>query len=133
MPAEAAAELPKPNEISARNLIVLENFDVRDRAGLTKTLLGEQSKRIRKSLIPAACGWIAANGCTATAKPYCPISHQPARFRDPATGMPFASLHAYREMRRLLHGHIRWSCLLDAYVGQAGVAARGVPEGFLGG
>ncbi|CCX04548.1 Similar to hypothetical protein [Tuber melanosporum Mel28]; acc. no. XP_002839876 [Pyronema omphalodes CBS 100304] len=106
---------PKPNEISARNLIVLENFElplVRDRAALIKTLWGDQTRRLP------------------TTKPYCVISHQPAKFRDPATGMPFASLKAYQDIRRLLHGEVRWSCLLDAYVGETGVAAKGVPEGF---
>ncbi|KAI5820908.1 YL1 nuclear protein-domain-containing protein [Pyronema omphalodes] len=106
---------PKPNEISARNLIVLENFEpslVRDKAALIKTLWGDQTRRLP------------------TTKPYCVISHQPAKFRDPATGMPFASLKAYQDIRRLLHGEIRWSCLLDAYVGETGLAAKGVPEGF---
>ncbi|KAF8533798.1 YL1 nuclear protein-domain-containing protein [Trichophaea hybrida] len=106
---------PKSNEISGRNLVVLENFDlsaIKDRASLIKTLWGEQTRRLP------------------TTKPYCVISHQPAKFRDPTTGMPFASLHAYREIRRLLHGEIRWSYLVGAYVGEVGVAARGVPEGF---
>ncbi|KAA8911454.1 YL1 nuclear protein-domain-containing protein [Sphaerosporella brunnea] len=106
---------PKPNEVSARNVIVLENFDlnlVRDKASLTKALLGNQTKPLP------------------VAKPYCPITQQPAKFRDPATGMPLANLHAYREMRRLLRGEIRWSHLLGAYMGEAGDAASGVPEGF---
>jgi vacuolar protein sorting-associated protein 72 len=70
------------------------------------------------------------NNGTATTKPHCVISNQPAKFRDPATGIPFASLHAYREIQRLLRGEIRWSYMLDAYVGEVGMAASGVPEGF---
>lgn len=107
---------PKPIDPSARNIIILENFEphtVRDRASLVKTLWGDQHRRIP------------------TTKPYCSVTHQPAKFRDPATGMPFASLHAYRELRRLLRGEIQWSYLLDAYVGEANMTpAMGVPEGF---
>ena len=66
-----------------------------------------------------------------THKPLCVITHQPAKFRDPTTGMPYASLHAYREIQKILQGEIQWSCLLGAYVGTPNVAAKGVPDGFL--
>ena len=45
---------PLPNEVSARNLIVLENFEpstVRDKASLVKVLWGEQSRRFRVFLL----------------------------------------------------------------------------------
>lgn len=67
----------------------------------------------------------------ATHKPLCVITHQPAKFRDPTTGMPYASLQAYREVQNILQGEIQWSCLLGAYVGRPNVAAKGVPDGFL--
>ncbi|CUS13649.1 unnamed protein product [Tuber aestivum] len=112
------SEAPKPKtEHSSRNLVVLENFDpaaVQTREGLAKVLFPSDPKRT----------WH-------THKPLCVITHQPARFRDPATGMPYASLNAYREIQRILQGEIQWSCLLGAYVGTPNFAAKGVPDGFL--
>lgn len=58
------------------------------------------------------------------------ITQKPAHFRDPLTGMPYADVQAYNELRKILRGDIRWSSLLGAYVGTAGSPARGVPEGF---
>ena len=34
------------------------------------------------------------------AKALCAITGQPARYRDPATGLPYADLEAFRELRR---------------------------------
>ena len=135
-PLAAPAPPPKPTVPSARNLIVLENFElpaIRDRASLVKTLWGDQTRRLRKPPAHPPLARAAANppSLAATNKPLCVITQKPARFCDPATGMPFASLRAYRDIRRLLHGEIRWSYLLGAYVGEAaGAAAKGVPEGF---
>ena len=61
----------------------------------------------------------------------CAVTGRPARFRDPATGLPYADRHAYAALRKLRQGKARWSALLGAYVG-VGVAARGVPDNFLG-
>ena len=60
----------------------------------------------------------------------CAITGQPARFREPKTGLAFANAYAYREIERLSHGGSQWSNLLDCYVGGADSAARGVPERF---
>lgn len=58
----------------------------------------------------------------------CCITHLPARFRDPATSLPYCNAYAYKEIQRLRRGEYRYSGLLGAYVG--GVPARGVPERF---
>lgn len=62
--------------------------------------------------------------------PLCAITNQPARYRDPKTGLPYHNAYAYREIRRLAGGEFRWSALLGCWVGE-GSAARGVPARFL--
>lgn len=60
----------------------------------------------------------------------CAITNRPAKFRDPASGLPYYNAFAYREIQALRRGDYRWSSLLQAYVGQAR-AARGVPRRFV--
>ena len=60
----------------------------------------------------------------------CAITGQPAKFRDPKTGLPYANAYAYKEMQRLANGGSRWSNLLECYVGASNTAARGVPDRF---
>ena len=55
---------------------------------------------------------------------------QPAKFRDPKTGLAYANSYAYKEIQRLRTGGSRWSNLLDCYVGPVKSVARGVPERF---
>jgi len=61
----------------------------------------------------------------------CYITSELARFRDPQTGIPYANIWAYKQMQRIRSGQVRWSSLLEAYVGPGDEAAKGVPEGFL--
>ena len=60
----------------------------------------------------------------------CAITNQPARFRDPRTGLPYANKYAYTQIQLLQKGGSRWSNLLDCYVGSSNLAARGVPDRF---
>lgn len=59
------------------------------------------------------------------------ITHQPARYRDPDTGLPFFNRFAYEEIQRLKRGDYRFSQLLGAWAGSGVWAAAGVPERFL--
>lgn len=61
----------------------------------------------------------------------CVITNNPARYKDPKTGLPFASMSAFKQLRRLYHGEYNWSRLLGAWVGSDKQAALGVPERFL--
>lgn len=61
----------------------------------------------------------------------CAITAQPAKYRDPGTGLPYADSYAYKEIQRLRKGGSIWSDLLGCYVGPSNNAARGVPERFL--
>ena len=60
----------------------------------------------------------------------CAITGQPARFREPKTGLAFTNAYAYKGIERLSLGGSQWSNLLDCYVGGADTAAYGVPERF---
>ena len=60
----------------------------------------------------------------------CAITMQPARFRDPRTGLAYANSYAYKELQKLRKGGARWSNLLGCYVGPVNSAAHGVPERF---
>lgn len=59
------------------------------------------------------------------------ITHHPARYRDPETGLPFFNSYAYKEIQRLKRGDYRFSGLLGAWAGSGTFAAAGVPERFL--
>ena len=59
------------------------------------------------------------------------ITHHPARYRDPKTGLPFYNTQAYKEIQRLQRGDYKWSSLLGVWVGGGSHAATGVPARFL--
>ncbi|KAL9118080.1 MAG: hypothetical protein Q9187_005377 [Circinaria calcarea] len=118
--------LPPPpvTEYLSRNLVILENIDpnaVRIPELQNHVLLAKGKKVTGK--LPSK-----------TPKPtveLCAITGQPARFRDPRTGLAYANSYAYKEIQKLRNGGSRWSNLLGCYVGSASTAARGVPERFL--
>ena len=45
------------------------------------------------------------------------ITHQPARYRDPKTGLPYYNSYAYREIQKLQPGAYKWSHLVGAWMG----------------
>ena len=63
----------------------------------------------------------------------CAVTSQPAKYRDPATEIPYATRYAYQEIQRLKLGSYQWSDLLGCFVGTATTAAKGVPEDFWSG
>lgn len=83
--------------------------------------------------------------------PPCAVSNHSARYRDPSTGLPYAGKEAFQVLRSLVRGlnanegdekrisshntpkekPVRWSTLLNAWVGKEGTAAGGVPPGFI--
>ncbi|KAI9742598.1 MAG: hypothetical protein M1818_003739 [Claussenomyces sp. TS43310] len=105
-------------ERETRNCIVFENFDetaMKQKDTSVQILFGRTFSKISKPpQVP------------------CAITNRPARFRDPASGLPYLNAFAYREIQNLKRGDYRWSALLQAYVGQA-KAARGVPGRFVHG
>lgn len=117
VPAAQAPPAPKLTPIfSNRNLVVLVSIDA-NAARLPElqegVLLKKRSGKLHKP--PAE---------------HCAITAQPAKFRDPMTGLPYANAFAYGQVQRLQNGGSRWSNLLGCYVGSSQAVARGVPEGF---
>ncbi|KAH0551058.1 hypothetical protein GP486_007591 [Trichoglossum hirsutum] len=114
---ESQPSVPKPTtERSTRNLVILENFDpvaVRDREVQRRILFKRRTFKGQKPV-----------------QELCVITSQPAKFRDPATGLPYLNSYAYKEIQKLTTGSFRWSNLLGCYVGPESAAARGVPERF---
>ncbi|KAK2765663.1 hypothetical protein FQN54_008519 [Arachnomyces sp. PD_36] len=109
---------------STRNLIILENFDSHH------TTLPETS--ILFNTNPTTSGKRATKLSKPPPPQTCVITSQPARYRDPETGLPYANAYAYREIRRLLGNQFVWSRGLGCFVGPVGLGARGVPGRFLG-
>lgn len=108
---------------STRNLVILEKFDgLSNQARQDYSLFYNQRKvgKPVKSLKHS--------------QELCPITALPVRYRDPATGIGYATAAAYKKLQELKDYRFAWSSMLGCYVGRNGaVAARGVPDGFLQG
>ncbi|KAI9833879.1 MAG: hypothetical protein M1838_005558 [Thelocarpon superellum] len=106
---------PQPMvERSTRNVLILENFDplaIRDRDVQRRILFNQRRLKLHK-----------------TTHELCVITSQPAKFRDPSTGLPYLNAYAYKEIQRLRASQFMWSTLLGCYVGPTGAAANGVPD-----
>lgn len=63
----------------------------------------------------------------------CPITMQPAKYRDPTTGIGYANMVAYKVLQEVKEHKFTWSAMLGCYVGREGArVARGVPDEFPG-
>lgn len=116
---------PSAETASTRNAIILQNFDdnaIKDKTVQTQILFGRKMNRVSR----------AAVARQAPPVPLCVITNQPARYRDPQTGLRYHNAFAYREIRRVCRGDYRWSRLLGAWVGNGTLAAKGVPKRWLG-
>ncbi|ATY64136.1 YL1 nuclear [Cordyceps militaris] len=123
---QSEAATPQPEQAlspldglaTTRDAIIFQNFDesaIKDRGVQTQVLFGRKMGRLSKP----------------TPVPICPITNNPARYRDPKTSLHFYSAAAYKELQRVQSGEYRWSRLLGAWAGSGSYAARGVPERFL--
>lgn len=110
-PITTTATPPPTIELSTRNLLHLQNYPssaLASRDILRRITFGTFSP---KPIKPT--------------QHLCAITNAPARYRDPATGLPYAGLDAYRKIRRLVSGGCTWSNLLGAWVGQPDVGGVG--------
>ncbi|KAL9034949.1 MAG: hypothetical protein Q9214_006812 [Letrouitia sp. 1 TL-2023] len=108
--------LPAVTERSSRNLVLLEGFDtdvLRQPEFQHHVLLRKRYGKSQK-----------------LTRELCAITEQPARYRDPKTGLAYADSYAYKQIQQLGKGEHRWSDLLGCYVGPVAGAAQGVPERF---
>lgn len=117
-PAPPTPEVPMEEGFMTKNLLILDNFDElssRDRQAYGVFF------NTKKSAKPSKHGMTL-----------CPITLMPAKYRDPATGIGYANLHAYKVLQELKEHKFVWSSMLGCYVGRNGApVARGCPEGFL--
>ncbi|KAL8723055.1 MAG: hypothetical protein Q9225_000597 [Loekoesia sp. 1 TL-2023] len=114
-PSTSPADVPAI-EYSGRNVVILEDIDAH--AQQLPELQNHALLRKKTNKGPKA------------ARALCAITEQPARYRDPKTGLPYADSYAYKEIQKLANGGSRWSSLLGCYVGPTSSGARGVPERF---
>ncbi|KAI4221544.1 MAG: hypothetical protein L6R36_006836 [Xanthoria steineri] len=107
---------PPPVELSGRNVVILEDIDAN-----TQRLPDLQNY----VLVKKRQGKLLKAG-----REQCAITDQPAKYRDPRTGLPYTDSYAYKEIQKLANGGSCWSSLLGCYVGPTSGVARGVPERF---
>ncbi|KPI45518.1 uncharacterized protein AB675_871 [Cyphellophora attinorum] len=119
-PTPASPSHPTEEIFTTRNLLTLNSFDT-----LPSTLQTKYS--------------VFFNTRKNTTKPtrhkaeICPITMLPAKYRDPATGIGYTNMHAYRVLKELGEKKFVWSGMLGCYVGrEGGTIARGCVEGFRG-
>ncbi|KAL8665020.1 MAG: hypothetical protein Q9202_002576 [Teloschistes flavicans] len=103
-------------EYSSRNVVILRDIDAngqRPSELQNHILLKRRNGKLQKAV-----------------RELCAITEQPARYRDPKTGLAYADSYAYKEIQKLAKGGSRWSSLLGCYVGPSSSVARGVPDRF---
>ncbi|OMP82835.1 Vacuolar protein sorting-associated protein 72-like protein [Diplodia seriata] len=145
--AQSATPAPPPPRIvlrAVRNLITLQNFDSlrpRDRDALSRALF-KWPAGMPIALPTRPPPGRGARNAHLPHRELCCITAQPARYRDPLTGLPYADAFAFRSIRRFVGGlgggmgTARWSNLLGCFVGPRTegrfAVAKGVPERFTG-
>ncbi|RPA87871.1 YL1-domain-containing protein [Ascobolus immersus RN42] len=108
---------PQPPQYGVRNVVILEDFD--------PPITWEAANRF---LFPNN---VAAVRRDKTQSEICPVTSEVAKYRDPITGVHYASLRAYKQIQKVRAGNVRWCQMFGCYVGPTDDAADGVPEGFL--
>ncbi|KAL2357882.1 YL1 nuclear protein-domain-containing protein [Cryomyces antarcticus] len=121
---------PKIKEQAMRSLVIICDF--RDYEHLTT--IRDRTEAHRRILLNFV-GKTTKSSKSPTPKTLCVITSQPARFRDPRTGLPYSNAHAYKNIQGLVAGNYQWSNLLGAFVGLtngalSGRPADGTPEKF---
>ncbi|KAK5242730.1 hypothetical protein LTR16_008312 [Cryomyces antarcticus] len=121
---------PKIKEQAMRSLVIICDF--RDYEHLTT--IRDRTEAHRRILLNFV-GKTTKSSKSPTPKILCVITSQPARFRDPRTGLPYSNAHAYKKIQGLVAGNYQWSNLLGAFVGLtngalSGRPADGTPEKF---
>ncbi|KAB2571099.1 YL1 nuclear [Lasiodiplodia theobromae] len=137
---------PPPRVVlrAVRNLITLQNFDSlrpRDKDALSRALF-KWPAGMPIALPTRPPPGRGARNAHLPHRELCCITAQPARYRDPLTGLPYADAFAFRSIRRFVSGlgggmgTARWSNLLGCFVGPRSegrfAVAKGVPERFTG-
>jgi vacuolar protein sorting-associated protein 72 len=124
---------------SARNLVVLENFDpkaIQERAEYNIFFTKQKAHKVPSSKAQSNFASFLQTLASSTndylepSQELCVITSYPAKYRDPGTGLPYFDKYGYGQIQKLKAGHCSWSNMLGCYVGEVGIAARGVPDKF---
>lgn len=128
---------PKPESepsYSTHNLVILSNFEQPTSTTKEPNVALNTTKKELSFLLNTTSNKRQRNQSNKTLKAPpqepCVITLQPARYRDPSTGLAYLDSNAYKEIQRLKAGGCQWSTLLGCYVGPVDGVARGVPERF---
>ncbi|KAL1843786.1 hypothetical protein VTJ49DRAFT_7496 [Mycothermus thermophilus] len=100
--APTSNDPPREGKVT-RSCIILQNFDeqaIKDKQVQAQILFGRKMNRLAKPAHP----------------PLCVITNQPARYRDPKTGLPYYNAYAYREIQRVCRGDYKWSRLVEWFL-----------------
>jgi vacuolar protein sorting-associated protein 72 len=138
-PPQSLTPPPPKVEIAAIQYLILSNFDdekIKDKDIQTQILFHGQKFTKAPNTLPTPSRYhplfTDPRRGAKSVEEKCAITGYQARYRDPNTGLPYCSSLAYKRIEQLRGGQFRWSTILGAYVGVERVAARGVPERFLG-
>ncbi|KAL8874650.1 MAG: hypothetical protein Q9174_000055 [Haloplaca sp. 1 TL-2023] len=127
---------PSPSpavEHSTRNLVILKDIDAnaqRLSEVQNHVLLKRRNGKAQSKSYVDGGFYSPADSKAEASRELCAITEQPARYKDPKTGLPYADSYAYKEIQKLANGASRWSSLLGCYVGPTSSVARGVPDRF---
>ncbi|KXJ97546.1 YL1 nuclear protein-domain-containing protein [Microdochium bolleyi] len=117
-PSQLNTAAGPPDGKATRNCFILQNFNenaIKEKSVQTRILFGKEMNKLAK---PAPA-------------PRCVITGQPARYKDPRTGLPYYNSFAYKEIQKLQKGEYKFSKLLGTWLGTGSTAATGVPARFL--
>lgn len=117
-PTPSSPEVPMEEGFMTKNLLILDDFDELSVTERNTYGVFFNTKRSAKPSKHSAT--------------LCPITMMPAKYRDPATGIGYANMYAYKVLQELKQHKFVWSSMLGCYIGRDGAPiARGCPEGFL--
>lgn len=98
------AEDVVPEETTARTILTLQNLEPSTTwVDEFRLLLGDHCAWDRLPIVPSR------NRPFRPRQSLCVITGLPARYRDPHTGLPYATTHAYAMLRRVLNGEFSWT------------------------
>ena len=107
--AETAASKDTPgDEKTARTVLSLHNLDPKTTwVDEFRLLLGDHCAWDRMPLVPSRNRPFRPRQST------CVVTGLPARYRDPETGIPYATVEAYQTLREILRDEYMWTGSLD--------------------
>ena len=121
----------------ARNLVVLTNFTREQELTMFEDWRRKPQSKLRSlnnQIFRYNFRFLIADNNSSPAEPkkvICPLTGHPAKYKDPKTGIPYATGEAYSKVRQLVNNKYVYSPILQAYVQSVDQKpAAGVPAEF---